>query len=41
MHVRPQALQHLASEQASYVPGQTNVVDGRTTLPETGFTVER
>jgi len=35
------AMLYLASGQASYITGQTIVVDGGTTLPETGFAVER
>lgn len=35
------AMLYLASAQASYVTGQTIVVDGGATLPETGFAVER
>jgi 3-oxoacyl-[acyl-carrier protein] reductase len=35
------AMLYLASEQAGYVSGQSIVVDGGTTLPETGFAVER
>lgn len=35
------AMLYLASAQAGYVTGQTIVVDGGATLPETGFAVER